>query len=397
MAADDISASTWSENAANNTTAGATGWTAGSAPTSAYTVIRDKMAAIKRWWNRAGPTVTSGGSANAQTLTYGVAPNNYTQGDTYTFIAGFSNSGATTLNVNALGAKAVTKNGATPLAGGEILVGAVVTCMYDGTQFQLTDGVLSASPILTNHAVQIGAGTTTPTQLAAVAIGKFLASQGVGSDPAYASAVATVKQQNFINTGTYTPSTGMLYCLILALGAGAGGGGVNGTNQNGAGGGGAGQLAMVLATAAAIGASKAVTIGTAGTAGANTGGTGGNGGDTSVGTVAVGKGGSGGVGSAGGGQGAGGLGGTGGTSDIASTGAPGSGGLQVGASQAYGGDGGSSLFGGGGAARGTSSSGGSNAATGFGAGGGGASGNGNAALGGVGTAGVVYIIEFCSQ
>lgn len=199
---DDLSSPNYSEVAANNTTAGATGWAANSAPTSAYTVIRDKMAAIKRWWNRAGPTVTSGGSANAQTLTYGVAPNNYTQGDTYTFIAGFSNSGATTLNVNALGAKAVTKNGATALAGGEILVGAVVTCMYDGTQFQLTDGALTVPNTVANgltglatitaHGVMMGEGTSPVGVSAAGAAGQLFTSGGASADGSYQNVSAVV-------------------------------------------------------------------------------------------------------------------------------------------------------------------------------------------------------------
>lgn len=204
----------------------------------------------------------------------------------------------------------------------------------------------------------------------------------------------TFKKQSFVAGGTYTPSTGMLFCLILAAGGGGGGGGVNGTLNNGAGGGGAGQLAIVLATAATIGASQTVTIG-AGNAGGTTSGTNGTaGGDTSVGAVVVAKGGSGGIGATGGATGIGGAGGTGGTSDIATTGAPG----QTGAGQAssvnFGGAGGSTLFGGGGVGSVNATGG---AATGFGGGGGGGSGSASAHAGGAGSGGAVYIIELCSQ
>lgn len=142
--ADDISSPNWNETAASNTTAGATGWAANSAPSSAYTVMRDKMAAIKRWYDRTNPTVTSAGT-NTYTLTYGVTPNAYLQGDPYCFVVGATNTGPATLNVNALGAKAITKNGAVALSGGEMLISAVVTCLYDGTQFQLTDGILAGT------------------------------------------------------------------------------------------------------------------------------------------------------------------------------------------------------------------------------------------------------------
>ena len=47
------------------------------------------------------------------------------------------NSGATTLNVNSIGAKAVTKNGTVALVGGELVTGREYLLGYDGTQFQI--------------------------------------------------------------------------------------------------------------------------------------------------------------------------------------------------------------------------------------------------------------------
>jgi hypothetical protein len=44
-------------------------------------------------------------------------------------------TGATTINVNGLGSKAVTKNGATALANNDLLTGSVVLLTYDGTEF----------------------------------------------------------------------------------------------------------------------------------------------------------------------------------------------------------------------------------------------------------------------
>lgn len=86
---------------------------------------------------------TSGGSANAQTV-LSPTPTGYTVavGRTVIFIAGFTNSGPTTLNVNSTGALNIfqkTTSGISALVGGEIVAGQVTVVNYDGTQYQLID------------------------------------------------------------------------------------------------------------------------------------------------------------------------------------------------------------------------------------------------------------------
>jgi hypothetical protein len=64
------------------------------------------------------------------------------------YVAGFgifvkftnANTGAATLNVNTLGAKAIKKNGAVALAAGDISAGQIVLLVYDGTNFQVVGG-----------------------------------------------------------------------------------------------------------------------------------------------------------------------------------------------------------------------------------------------------------------
>lgn len=63
----------------------------------------------------------------------------YATGMEVRFVSAGANTGAVTLNVNSLGAKAVTKEGTTALVAGDIPSGAVVTAVYDGTRFQLTN------------------------------------------------------------------------------------------------------------------------------------------------------------------------------------------------------------------------------------------------------------------
>jgi hypothetical protein len=61
----------------------------------------------------------------------------YAAGNTFRFIAAGNNTGAVTLNINGLGAKDVTKNGATALIAGDITSSATIEVVYDGARFQL--------------------------------------------------------------------------------------------------------------------------------------------------------------------------------------------------------------------------------------------------------------------
>ena len=99
--------------------------------------------------------LTSVAGTNAITATAPVSMSAYVAGQTFRFIAAGANTGAVTLNLNAIGAKAVTRDGTTALVTGDILAGGVYQVTYDGTQFQLTNS--------SNASVQVtsfSAGTT---------------------------------------------------------------------------------------------------------------------------------------------------------------------------------------------------------------------------------------------
>lgn len=85
-------------------------------------------------------TLSSVSGTNTITATCAPAITAYAAGQSFKFTAAGANTGAVTLNINSLGAKAVTKEGATALAAGDIASGAVVWVDYDGTRFQLTSG-----------------------------------------------------------------------------------------------------------------------------------------------------------------------------------------------------------------------------------------------------------------
>ena len=135
-AAADIGAATWNEIDGSNNSAPPAGWAAGMAPNQVAPTARAMMGGIKRFYDHINPSITSGGTANAQTLTYPVSPTAYVLGDRYMFFGGTENTGATTLDINGLGARAIQLN-AGPLTGGEIKTGRLAEVVFDGAQFQL--------------------------------------------------------------------------------------------------------------------------------------------------------------------------------------------------------------------------------------------------------------------
>jgi hypothetical protein len=90
------------------------------------------------------------------------------------------------------------------------------------------------------------------------------------------SGFANVNLVVFTSGTTYTPTTGMIGCLVIVTGAGAGGGGADAFDTaagSGGGGGGAGGTALRTYTAAQIGSTASFAIGSASGGGSGTGGT----------------------------------------------------------------------------------------------------------------------------
>lgn len=64
----------------------------------------------------------------------------YAIGQVFSFVVAATNTGAVTLNINSLGATAVTRTGAVALVAGDMVTGQVAIVEYDGTRFQLING-----------------------------------------------------------------------------------------------------------------------------------------------------------------------------------------------------------------------------------------------------------------
>lgn len=84
------------------------------------------------------------GAANAYVITPAPAIAAYVTGQIFSFKATSANTTASTLNVNALGAKTIKKAGSTDLAANDITAGYIVVVQYDGTNFQMINPCASA-------------------------------------------------------------------------------------------------------------------------------------------------------------------------------------------------------------------------------------------------------------
>ena len=76
------------------------------------------------------------------TLTGTVVPalSAYAAGNQFSFLVANTNTGAVTINVDGIGAKAITRTGTTALVAGDMVAGQAVEIIYDGTRFQLVNG-----------------------------------------------------------------------------------------------------------------------------------------------------------------------------------------------------------------------------------------------------------------
>ena len=76
------------------------------------------------------------------TLTGTVVPalSAYATGNQFSFLVANTNTAAVTINVDGIGAKAITRTGTTPLVAGDMVAGQAVEIIYDGTRFQLVNG-----------------------------------------------------------------------------------------------------------------------------------------------------------------------------------------------------------------------------------------------------------------
>lgn len=132
---------TWSTDPGSNATADEDiNWAEGMPPSAVNNSSRQVMGRVAEYVKDTGGALTAGGTGNALTLTANSAITAYANGQRFVFRATADNTGATTLNINSAGSKAIRKlvgDEDVALSGGEILNGAMYEVLYNS---QLNSG-----------------------------------------------------------------------------------------------------------------------------------------------------------------------------------------------------------------------------------------------------------------
>jgi len=217
----------WSTTPASNATVGNIDWAEGMAPSQVNNSARQQMADVAAWRDfLSGAKTTSG--TDTITLTSGMTITAYAAGQMFVAKLGGTNTGAATLNVDSLGAKAVEINGAA-VSAGALVSGKYYLFIYDGTAFQVErlSGAVQNSPVDdvtlqdTGSLIQIKALGVNTAQLAASAVETAkINDAAVTTDKINDAAVTTDK----INDDAVTPTkvagainaqTGTTYTAVL--------------------------------------------------------------------------------------------------------------------------------------------------------------------------------------
>jgi len=147
----------------------------------------------------------------------------YAAGNTFTFVVPNTNTTSCTLNIDGLGAKALTRDGSTALISGDLVAGSEIIVVYDGTQFQVLNsnskttfkvsGTLTAGALSGPHNGTVGATTpSTGAFTTLTASGAVTLSGGTANGIVYLNAskvltsgsALTFSGTNFATTGTAT-------------------------------------------------------------------------------------------------------------------------------------------------------------------------------------------------
>lgn len=220
----------WSQTAANNDSVGSINWAEGQVPGSVNNSARAEMADVAEWRDDTGGGLTLAGGTTAYTLTLNGTLVTPVDGVRVHAVCNATNTGASTLNVDGTGAKAIKKvtgSGEADVAAGNLVANAHYIFEYDASANSAAGAWIVLNP-------------------------------NVPSGP--------VSSQTFTSSGTWTRPDGITSVLIEVQGAGGGGGGAGTDDSAGAGGGGGG-YAKALLDVTAI-SSSTITVGAVGTGGA---------------------------------------------------------------------------------------------------------------------------------
>jgi hypothetical protein len=269
---------TWSKTAPANATADATiNWAEGQSPSSVNDSARATMAAVAKYRDDNNGSITTGGTSTAYTATSNQVFDTRAHMDKQqiTIVPHATSGAAPTLNVDALGAKAINQSTGVAVATGALVLGTPYRLTYlNATNEFILEGGVAAIPgnfsiggtlTVTGAQTFTGAGafastlsvtgkaTLTSTDSLAIAKGTTAQRNGTptSGDVRYNSTLNGMEYWNGtawivlgqaptvqrFTTGTsltYTPSTGVVRIRVRMVGGG-GGGGAQTTNAGSAG------------------------------------------------------------------------------------------------------------------------------------------------------------------
>ncbi|MDA8170331.1 MAG: hypothetical protein M0Z48_00680 [Nitrospiraceae bacterium] len=175
------------------------------------------------------------GAANAYAIAPSPALTQYITGMLIVFSAANTNTGASTVNINALGAKPIKRRTGDDLLAGDIEAGQLVVVAYDGVNFQILSPVNKGQ--LKYISLTASGNFTTPANISAATMFKITLIGGGGGAGA-ASAVSSVSQAGGAGGGVTFYVSGLSPNTAYAVVIGAGGaGGAQSAPNNGGGGG----------------------------------------------------------------------------------------------------------------------------------------------------------------
>lgn len=127
------------------------------------------------------------GAANAYVVTMPQPPLSLYDGYTIQFKAANANTTSSTINVNGLGAKSLVNTDGSVLQSGDVVAGAMITAVYDGTKFQITSvmqGAVNTAVNAKNAAVTAQGLAEDAQGLAEDARDAAIVAQGLAEDAA---------------------------------------------------------------------------------------------------------------------------------------------------------------------------------------------------------------------
>ena len=123
----------YSTTAANNNSASPDGMPEGMAPSGVNNSWREGKARLKRWYEDVSAVNSLAGGTTAYTLAASRTISAYAAGDHFVAVCNATNTGASTLNVDSVGAKNIVTTSQTALGANQLIANGIYVFSYDAT------------------------------------------------------------------------------------------------------------------------------------------------------------------------------------------------------------------------------------------------------------------------